>query len=279
MSISMTTLIHPTAVIHPGATLHPTVKVGPYAVIGEKVTVGAETDIGSHVILSGYTEIGERNRIFAGAAIGLEPQDLKYDGSMSLVSIGDDNVIREYVTINRPTKFGEVTKLGNRNLLMAYSHMAHNCIVEDNVIIANSVALAGHVYIESNVRLSGMVGVHQFVHVGCYAMVAGVTRIIRDVPPYMMAEGNPPTVRGLNQVGLQRAGIADLDNGRVYKELKQAYRLLYRSTSTFEQALNELSTWQNNDCVSQLYQFLVASRSGERRGSLPGRKRTTSSSD
>jgi UDP-N-acetylglucosamine acyltransferase len=236
--------------------------------------VGADTEIGSHAVLSGYTEIGERNRIFAGAAIGLEPQDLKYDGSMSLVSIGNDNVIREYVTINRPTKFGEVTQLGNRNLLMAYSHMAHNCIVEDNVIIANSVALAGHVYVESHVRLSGFVGIHQFVHVGRYAMVAGVTRIVKDIPPYMMIEGNPPLVRGLNQVGLQRAGIADLDNGRIYKELKRAYRLLYRSGSTFEQALNELSTWQNNDYVSQLYQFLVASNHGDRRGSIPGRKRT-----
>ena len=266
-----TALIHPTAVIHPRAQVHPSVKVGPYAVIGEKVSVGKDTEIGPHVVLDGHTEIGQRNRIFTGAAIGLEPQDLKYDGSESLVSIGDDNNIREYVTINRPTRFGEITRLGNSNLLMAYAHVAHNCVIQDSVIIANSVALAGHVHIESNVRISGLVGIHQFVHIGRHAMVGGMSRIERDVPPYMMVEGNPSRVRGLNQVGLKRSGIGDLESGRVYDGLKQAYRLIYRSGLTFSEALDKLDSVANNEYVQHLHRFLVASQSDNRRGVIPGR--------
>ncbi|MEL6129665.1 MAG: acyl-ACP--UDP-N-acetylglucosamine O-acyltransferase [Cyanobacteria bacterium J06628_4] len=266
-----TALIHSTAVIHPRAQIHPSVKVGPYAVIGEKVSIGKDTEIGSHVVLDGHTEIGQRNRIFTGAAIGLEPQDLKYDGSESLVSMGDDNNIREYVTINRPTRFGEITRLGNGNLLMAYSHVAHNCVIQDNVIIANSVALAGHVHIEANVRISGLVGIHQFVHIGRHAMVGGMSRIERDVPPYMMVEGNPSRVRGLNQVGLKRSGIGDLESGRVYDGLKQAYRLLYRSGLTFSEALDKLDSVANNEYVQHLHRFLVASQRDGRRGVIPGR--------
>ncbi|NEQ24637.1 MAG: acyl-ACP--UDP-N-acetylglucosamine O-acyltransferase, partial [Microcoleus sp. SIO2G3] len=194
----MTTLIHPTAVIHPGAELHPTVQVGAYAVIGEKVKVGAGTIVGAHVVLDGRTEIGVGNQIFPGAAIGLEPQDLKYDGSMSLVRIGDRNLIREYVTINRPTKAEEMTQIGNDNMLMAYVHIAHNCTIENRVIIANSVSLAGHVYVESGARLSGLIGIHQFVRVGRLAMIGGMSRIERDVPPYMLVEGNPSRVRSLS---------------------------------------------------------------------------------
>ncbi|MEO1591470.1 MAG: acyl-ACP--UDP-N-acetylglucosamine O-acyltransferase [Cyanobacteria bacterium J06632_22] len=266
------TLIHPTAVVHPGATIHPSVTVGPYAVIGEKVSISEDSVIGAHVVIDGHTEIGARNRIFTGAAIGLEPQDLKYDGSVSLVSMGNDNVIREYVTINRPTKFGEITRLGNRNLLMAYTHVAHNCVIQDNVIIANSVALAGHIHIESNARISGLVGIHQFVHIGRHSMVGGMSRIERDVPPYSMVEGNPSRVRGMNQVGLQRSGIADLDDGQVYKELKQAFRLLYRSGLTFQEALEKLASIGNNEYVRHLHSFLLASQENGRRGSIPGRR-------
>ncbi|NJM85697.1 MAG: acyl-ACP--UDP-N-acetylglucosamine O-acyltransferase, partial [Leptolyngbyaceae cyanobacterium RM2_2_21] len=260
----MNTLIHPTAVIHPGAKLHPSVKVGPYAVIGEKVVVGPETMIGSHVILEGYTEIGSGNRIFPGVAIGLEPQDLKYDGSLSLVKIGDSNSIREYVTINRPTRFGEETRIGNNNLLMAYAHVAHNCLIADQVIIANSVALAGHIHIESNARLSGLVGVHQFVHIGEHSMIGGMSRIDRDVPPYTIVEGNPSRVRTLNQVGLQRAGLAQIDQGQRYRELKQAFRLIYRSRLPLNQALDQLDGFKHNDYVRHLQQFLRASQQPNR---------------
>ena len=221
----MKTLIHPTAVISPDADLHPTVRVGPYAVIGEEVKVGPQTTIGAHVVIEGPTEIGSGNRIFPGAVIGLEPQDLKYDGAKSRVKIGNNNQIREYVTINRATELKESTIIGNNNLLMAYVHVAHNCCIADSVIIANSVALAGHVKIESKAVIGGVLGIHQFVRVGQMAMLGGMSRIDRDVPPFMLVEGNPPRVRSLNLVGLKRASIDPSD----LAILKKAFRILYRS--------------------------------------------------
>lgn len=269
----MTTLIHPTAVIHGGAKLHPSVKVGPYAVIGEKVTIGPDSEIGAHVVIDGDTEIGAQNRIFPGATIGMESQDRKYDGSMSRIKIGDNNLIREYVTINRATGAAEATLVGDNNLLMAYVHVAHNCIVGSNIVIANSVALAGHVVVESNAVIGGVLGVHQFVHIGCYAMVGGMSRIDRDVPPYTIVEGNPCRVRGLNLVGLRRAGLTNSDGGRTFQSLKQSFRLLYRAGLTFDAALQQLGELApDNPHVAHLYDFLQASHGGEkRRGSLPGR--------
>lgn len=269
--MSLTRLIHPTAVIHPGATLHPTVKVGPYAVIGEKVTVGPDTDIGAHVVIDGHTEIGAGNQIFPGAVIGIEPQDLKYDGSISLVKIGNNNRIREYVTVNRATHAGEATVIGDDNLLMAYVHVAHNCVIGNQVIIANAVSLAGHVEIESNAVIGGVLGIHQFVHIGRFAMLGGMSRIDRDVPPYMVVEGNPCRVRGLNAVGLRRSGITDIDQGRLYRELKEAYRLLYRSNLPLSEAIANLETWIDNEHIRHLRTFLTtsANESG-RRGPMVG---------
>ena len=273
----MTTLMHLTAVVHDGAQLHPTVKVGPYAVIGANVTIGPGTEIGAHVVIDGQTTIGAQNRIFPGAAIGLESQDLKYDGSMSRVVIGDNNLIREYVTINRATKAGEATLVGNHNMLMAYSHVAHNCVVEDNVIIANSVALAGHVYVESGARISGMVGVHQFVRIGRLVMIGGLSRIDRDVPPFTLVNGNPAQVRGLNQVGLQRAGLTA--DPQVYRELKQAYRLAYRSGESLSDVVEKLSQGEHNDLVRYFSEFLRAAQQPVRRGLTPGRRRASRSDD
>jgi UDP-N-acetylglucosamine acyltransferase len=267
----MTTLIHPTAVIHPNANLHPTVQVGPYAVIGPEVTIGAGTTIGAHVVLDGWTEIGARNQIFPGAAIGLEPQDLKYQGARTLVKIGDDNIIREYVTIHRATFPGEETRLGNSNLLMVYSHMGHNCIIEDEVIVANSVALGGHVYIESRARISGVQGVHQFVHIGRHAMVAG-SRLIRDVPPYMLVEGSPMRVRTLNRVGLQRAGVDT-------SGLRQAFRVLYRSGLTLTEALDKLEATASDEHVQHLCRFLRESQQPGRRGPVTGKRLGDTSDD
>ncbi|MEQ9487179.1 acyl-ACP--UDP-N-acetylglucosamine O-acyltransferase [Coleofasciculus sp. F4-SAH-05] len=263
-----TTLIHPTAVIHPGAQLHPTVQIGAYAVIGDNVKVGSQTKIGAHVVLEGPTEIGERNQIFPGAAIGLEPQDLKYDGAPSWVRIGDDNRIREYVTINRATRAGEATVIGDGNLLMAYVHVAHNCVLEDSVIIANGVALAGHVHIETKATIGGVLGIHQFVHIGRLAMVGGMSRIDRDVPPYILVEGNPARVRSLNLVGLKRMGI----NGETLGELKKAFQTLYRSNYTFNQALEQLHLISEHEQVQYLRLFLERSQLPGRRGSIPGRR-------
>jgi UDP-N-acetylglucosamine acyltransferase len=267
----LTTLIHPTAVIHPGAKLHPTVKVGPYSVIGEKVEVGAKTVIGAHVVLDGWTKIGQHNQIFPGAVIGLEPQDLKYDGSLSLVEIGDRNRIREYVTINRATGAGESTIIGNDTLLMAYVHVGHNCVIEDQVIIANAVALAGHIYIEARARISGVLGIHQFVRIGRLSMIGGMSRIDRDVPPYMLVEGNPSRVRSLNQVGLQRAGLAQADDGRILQSLKKAFRMVYRSGLTLNQALEQFDLLPDNEHLQHLRQFLIAAQAKGRRGLIPGR--------
>jgi UDP-N-acetylglucosamine acyltransferase len=265
--ISMATLIHPTAVIHPGAQLHPTVQIGAYAVIGDNVKVGPETTIGAHVVLEGFTEIGARNQIFPGAAIGLEPQDLKYDGAPSWVRIGDDNRIREYVTINRATGAGEATLIGNGNLLMAYVHVAHNCVIGDSVVISNGLAMAGHVHIESKAVIGGVVGIHQFVHVGRLAMVGGCSRIDRDVPPYMLVEGNPARVRSLNLVGLKRAGMTANEMG----QLKKAFRMLYRSGHTLNQSLEDLDLLQDNEHLLHLRRFLQLSQRAGRRGSIPGR--------
>jgi UDP-N-acetylglucosamine acyltransferase len=264
----MATLIHPTAVIHPGAELHPTVQIGAYAVIGENVKVGPETTIGAHVVIEGPTEIGARNQIFPGAAIGLEPQDLKYNGEMSWVKIGDDNRIREYVTINRATGAGETTLIGNNNLLMAYVHVAHNCVIEESVVIANAVSMAGHVQIESKAVIGGMVGIHQFVHIGCLSMIGGCSRIVQDVPPYMLVEGNPALVRSLNLVGLKRAGITTAEMG----QFKKAFRTLYRSKHTMNEALEHLDLLPDNEHLQHLSRFLQLSQMEGRRGSIFARR-------
>ena len=264
----MATLIHPTAVIHPGAQLHPTVKIGAYAVIGDNVKVGPETTIGAHVVLEGLTEIGAQNQIFSGAVIGSEPQDLKYDGAPSWVRIGDDNRIREYVTINRATGAGEATLIGNGNLLMAYVHVAHNCVIGNSVVISNNLAMAGHVQIESKAVIGGAVGIHQFVHIGRLAMVGGMSRIDRDVPPYTLVEGNPSRVRSLNLVGLKRAGMTAAELGL----LKKAFRTLYRSGYTLSEALEHLDLLPDNDYLGHLRRFLQLSQMEKRRGLIPGRR-------
>ncbi|WP_036477801.1 acyl-ACP--UDP-N-acetylglucosamine O-acyltransferase [Myxosarcina sp. GI1] len=263
----MSALIHHTAIIHPHAELDSTVRVAPYAVIGEEVKIGANTTIGSHVVIEGLTEIGADNQIFPGAAIGLEPQDLKYRGANSCVKIGDRNRIREYVTINRATGEGEATVIGNDNLFMAYSHVGHNCAIANEVIIANSVAIAGHVSIDSMAVISGVLGVHQFVHIGRLAMIGGMSRISRDVPPYMLVEGNPARVRSLNLVGLKRRGFSSSQ----IKQLKQAFRLLYREGLPIDKAIAELDLLADNEHVRYLQDFIRQSSATGRRGAIAGK--------
>jgi UDP-N-acetylglucosamine acyltransferase len=261
-------LIHPTAIIHPQAELDPTVKVGPSSVIENKVKIGANTEIFPHVIISGPTEIGQNNRIFPGAVIGLEPQDLKYQGADSSLKIGNNNIIRECVTINRATAEDEVTLIGDNNLLMAYVHVAHNCAIENNVIIANNVALAGHVRIESKAVIGGVLGVHQFVQIGTMAMLGGMSRIDRDVPPFMLVEGNPSLVRSLNLIGLKRAGLTTED----FSLLKKAFHLLYLEKIPFTKAIEQLKLLADNTYLNHLYNFLHESTTNnKRRGLIPGK--------
>ncbi len=264
--------IHPTAVIHPRAELHSSVTVGPHSVIGEHVRIGAGTTVAPNVVIDGWTEIGEHNQIFPGAVIGLEPQDLKYNGAPSRVLIGNHNRIRECVTIHRATLEEESTVIGDHNLLMAYVHVAHNCVIADQVIISNSVGLAGHVQIESRAVLGGMAGIHQFTHIGQLAMVGAMSRIDRDVPPYMRVEGHPGRIRGLNPVGLRRAKFS----AEAIALLKRAYRILYRSGLPLEKALQTLRPEVNADDskgsgpLSHLLNFLEDSLTHEhRRGLLP----------
>lgn len=263
----MNALIHHTAVVHPNAELAPAVRVEPYAVIGSKVKIGANTVIGSHVVIDGLTEIGADNQIFPGAAIGLEPQDLKYKGANSGVKIGDRNRIREYVTINRATNEGEATVIGNDNLFMAYSHVGHNCAIANEVIIANSVAIAGHVSIDSMAVISGVLGIHQFVHIGRLAMIGGMSRISRDVPPYMLVEGNPARVRSLNLVGLKRRGFTSSE----IKQLKQAFRLLFREGLPLDKAISQLDLLAENEHIRHLQEFIKQSSSPDRRGAIAGK--------
>jgi UDP-N-acetylglucosamine acyltransferase len=281
--------IHPTAVIHPKAELHETVQVGPYAVIGEHVRIGANTVVGAHVVIEGWTEIGEDNQIFPGAVLGTEPQDLKYNGAPSQLVIGRGNRIREFVTINRATNEGEATIIGDYNLLMAYVHVAHNCVIENQVVITNAVSLAGHIHIESQARIGGMVGIHQFTRVGRLAMVGAMSRVDRDVPPYLLVEGHPARIRGLNLVGLRRAKGME---GSL-PALRQAYRLLYRSGLPLEKALQTLReslrtengqsvlSLEGKELVDEtgsllhLLQFLEDSLSQpQRRGPLPALRRS-----
>jgi UDP-N-acetylglucosamine acyltransferase len=265
------TRIHPTAVVHPSAELDPTVQVGPYAIIGENVKIGAGTTVGAHAIVEGPTIIGVGNQIFPGAAIGLDSQDLKYKGGETWVKIGNYNRIREYVTINRATGIGEATVIGDHNLLMAYVHIAHNCTIENNVKIANATSLAGDVYVESDAVISGVLGVHQFVHIGRLSMIGGMTRIQRDVPPFTIVEGTPARVRSLNFVGLERSGCTPEEMAI----LKKAFRAIYYSHKTLSQALDDLDLFPGYERVQHLQRFLKLSIEGKqdrkRRGPIPGK--------
>ena len=268
-SAAMAPSIHPTAIVDPRARLADGVQVGPYAVIGAEVEIGAESRIGPHVVIDGLVRMGRRNRIFPGACIGLEPQDLKYDGAPTEVILGDDNTIRECVTINRATHEGEQTRLGSGNLLMAYSHIGHNCHLGDRIVIANGVAVAGHVVIGDRAVIGGVLGIHQFVQIGTLAMVGGMSRIDRDVPPFLMVEGHPGRVRGLNRIGLRRSGLAELDGGAQLRQLQEIWSLLYRGDLVLADALLKAREQPLLAAAEELVGFLEASLSPGRRGPLP----------
>jgi len=251
--------IHKTAIVEDGAIIGKGVVIGPYAVIGSQVTIGDNTIIDSHVVIDGETIIGKNNKIFSFASIGREPQDLKYAGEKTKTIIGDNNNIRESVTIHRGTDDRWETRIGNNNLLMAYSHVAHDVIMGNNCIIANSVALAGHVILEDYAILGGMVGVHQFCRVGAHAMVGAGSLIVQDVPPYVLAEGTRCVARGLNSVGLSRRGFEKSDIAL----LKKAYRRVFRSKLLLKEALAEIKEeFGENEVVNNFIEFIGASDRG-----------------
>jgi len=263
------TRIHPTAVVDPKAQIDPGVEIGPYAVIGPEVCIGSGSRIGPHVVLDGRVTLGRGNRIFPGACIGAEPQDLKYSGAPTEVVLGDDNSIRECVTINRATHEGEQTRLGNGNLLMAYCHLGHNCLLGDRIVIANGVAVAGHVVIGDRAVVGGVLGIHQFVHIGTMAMVGGMSRIDRDVPPFAIVEGHPGRLRGLNRIGIKRSGLGELDGGAQAKQLQQVWADLYRGDAVLADALRRVRQESLYPPAETLVSFLEASIAPGRRGPLP----------
>ena len=233
----MSGFIHPTAQIAEGAEIGEDVQIGPSAIIGADVRVGARTRIGPLVVIDGHTTVGEDNVIVGQASLGGPPQDLSYRGEPTLLEIGDRNTIREFVSINRGTvKGGGVTRIGSDNLIMACCHVAHDCEMDDNIVLSNSSGLAGHVKVGRNANLSGMCGIVHFVTIGDFAFLAGMTRLARDVPPYMIVEGHEGRVRGVNTVGLTRGGVPEEDQ----EALKRAYRRLFRSAKPQSAALEEM---------------------------------------
>ena len=261
--------IHPQAVVDPRAELAAGVVIGPGAVIGPEVVIGENTWIGPHAVLDGRLTIGRDNKIFPGACLGQEPQDLKYRGASTEVVIGDGNTIRECVTINRATDEGERTRIGDRNLLMAYCHLGHNCELGNGIVMSNSIQVAGHVVIEDRAVIGGCLGVHQFVHIGGMAMVGGMTRVDRDVPPYCLVEGHPGRVRGLNRVGLRRSGLGDKHDGRELKQLQEVWNLLYRSDLVIAEGLKQAQVLDLLPAADHLCRFLAESIADGRRGPMP----------
>lgn len=252
--------VHPTAVVSPGARLHPTVEVGPYAVIGGQVTIGAGTTVGPHAVIEGRTRIGERNKVFQFASVGAQPQDLKYAGEDSALEIGDENLIREFTTLHKGTTGGGgVTRIGNRNLFMAYAHVAHDCRVGDGCVLANAATLGGHVDIGDHVILGGLAAVHQFTRIGQHAFVAGGTMVVMDVPPFCTAQGDRAELVGINSIGLARHGFSEDQIGRV----KEAYRILFRSKLPLEDAVERLRTELGDQTeIQTLLAFVTTSHRG-----------------
>ncbi len=252
--------VHPTAVVHPEARLHESVEVGPFAVIGPKVKIGEDSKVGSHAVIEGDTTIGKRNRLFQFAAIGAVPQDLKYAGEDTKLVMGDDNQIREFATLHIGTvQGGGVTRIGDKNLFMAYSHVAHDCVVGNGCVLANSVALAGHVTIGDHVILGGLSAVHQFTRIGNLAFVAGGAMVAMDVPPYCTAQGDRAELVGLNTVGLARHGYTEEQIRRV----KEAYKVLFRSKLGLNEALSKLQAeYKGHSEIEFLLAFIKASQRG-----------------
>ena len=259
--------IHPTAIIDPKAELASGVTVGPYSIIQGQVAIGPDTEIGPHVVIKEHTTIGARCRIFQFASLGEIPQDLKFAGEVSQLVIGDDNTIREFATMHRGTAGGGgVTRVGNGNLFMAYTHIAHDCIVGNEVIMSNAATLGGHIIVEDRAILGGLAAVHQFTRIGRQAFIGGCSAVPRDVPPYTMAVGNRAKLVGLNLVGLKRQGFTDTG----LQALKQAFETLFLSDLNLKEAMARVrQDLPSTPEIQHLLDFVAASE----RGLLPANGR------
>ncbi len=229
--------IHSTAVVSPKAELGSGVKIGPYCIIGDRVSIGSDTVLESHVVIEGRSQIGERNHISPFACIGTPPQDIYYKGEDTRVIIGDDNVIREYVTIHRATtKENWETIVGNNNFIMAYAHIAHDCILGDKIIMANVVTLGGHTQVGDHVNFGGLAAAHQFVRIGSHAFIGGAAGMAQDIPPFMIATGSRARLYGINQIGLSRSGF----DKETIAGLKKAYRIIWREKRKFKEGIKQV---------------------------------------
>jgi UDP-N-acetylglucosamine acyltransferase len=247
-------MIHPTAIVDPAARIDASVTVGPYAVIGAGVCIGEGTSVGAHCVLEGHTTIGRDNRIHSFASLGAAPQDKKYGGEPTRLVIGDRNTIREFCTFNVGTAQDRgVTMVGDDNWIMAYVHIAHDCIVGNHTILANNATLAGHVHVADYAIIGGLTGVHQFTKVGAHVMAGFASHISQDVPPYMMVDGNPLAVRGLNLEGLRRRGFS----AERLAVIKQMHRLLYRQGLTLEAARAAIAALSSDDAGEDIARMLA----------------------
>jgi UDP-N-acetylglucosamine acyltransferase len=245
-------MIHPTAIVHPNAKLDRGVEVGPYCIVGENVSIGRGTVLQAHVVVNGWTAIGEDCQIFPFATIGASSQDKKYTGERAYTRIGSRTIIREYVSVQRATGEDQVTAIGDDCLLLAYTHVAHNCILGNGVTMSNLAQLAGHCIIDDNVVIAGMAGLHQFVRVGRYAFIGGDSKVTRDIPPFFLVEGNPAAPYGLNSVGLRRANFSDEERA----EIKKFYKLLYGSKLKLSEAIETMKAEVTTESGRHILQFL-----------------------
>ena len=226
-------MIHQTAVIHPKAKIGAKCEIGPYCVIGEHVTLGDECRLHSHVVIDGHTVLGKRNEIFPFASIGLKTQDLKWKGGITRTEIGDENTFREYVTVHSATADGESTVVGSKNHILAYCHLAHNVVLGSNIIMSNVATLAGHVTVEDHAVIGGLAAIHQFCRIGRMSIIGGCSKVVQDVPPFMLADGNPAETRTVNKVGLERNKVPE----EAQSALRQAFKILIREGLTISNAL------------------------------------------
>ena len=253
------TEIHATAIVDPSARLGTGVCVGPYCVIGVQVEVGDGCRLQNHVTMEGPSSIGAKNVFYAYASIGQQTQDLKYQGEPTYLRIGDGNTFREFVTVHRGTAREACTRIGSGGNYLAYSHVAHDCVVGDGVIFSNNGTIAGHVEVEDYAVIGGLTAVHQYCRIGRHAITGGCSKIVQDVPPFMIADGNPAIVRGVNQVGLERHGFAE----ESVRRIREAYRLLYRSKLNVKQAVEEIrkTLWGTGE-IEHLVKFIENSGRG-----------------
>jgi len=260
----MAASIHPTAIVEPGAQLGPDVEIGAYAFVGGGVTLGAGARLHHHASVEGHTLLGARCEIFPYACIGGKTQDLKFKGGAPGLRIGEGNVFREYVTVHAATYDGDHTVIGSGNTVLAYSHIAHDCVVGDDCVMSNGTMLAGHVIVEDHVVIGGYGGVHQFCRLGAYSMLSATAKLVQDLPPFFIADGTPAVVRAYNKVGLERNGYTGAQLDRV----KQIFRVLYRDGLNRSQALAKLSA--HPDAATDEFQRVIAFAEKSDRGLAPG---------